>query len=268
MNDELLVKKSNVLARAAYKPSSINEARLVAIVASQIKTTDTDFKSYYVRVTDFMLNSSTGGSVYNVVRKMAEAAMKQTLKIDDPNEDGWTMYNLFSRCRYKRSKGTLDVQIHPDLKIHYLNLKKNFTKYKLTEYLALPSVYSQRIYEIVRSCDDCTEFEFDIKKLHEMLCTPKTMRKNFAEFKRKALDKAHKDITKKTKLVYQWEAIKKGRKVVKIKFTFGKKSMQKTKTKQAWNNNLKQSKNNNKLFLQAVECAKKYDQGCGVLSGT
>ncbi len=262
-----IVKKSNALARAAYNPSSINEARLVALVASQIKKSDTDLKSYYVRVTDF-IDTPTGGSVYDAVKKMAEAAMKQTLKIDDP--DGWTMYNLFSRCRYQRSQGTLDVQIHPDLISHYLNLKKNFTQYRLTEYLALPSVYSQRIYEIVRSCDDRTEFEFDITQLHEMLCSPISMRKNFYELKRYALDKAHKDIHKYTKLKFEWEPIRKGRKVIAVRFYMGRKTMEKAAKKAKKAGQQKQMDKNNALFHAAVQCAKAHkDQGgCGQLRGT
>lgn len=262
-----IVKKSNALARAAYNPTSINEARLVALVASQIKKSDTDFKSYYVRVTDF-IDTPTGGSVYDAVKKMAEAAMKQTLKIDDP--DGWTIYNLFSRCRYQRSQGTLDVQIHPDLISHYLNLKKNFTQYRLTEYLALPSVYSQRIYEIVRSCDDRTEFEFDITQLHKMLCTPASMRRDFHELKRYALDKAHKDIHKYTKLKFEWEPIRKGRKVIAVRFYMGKKTKAKVVKANKQKTDKKQMNKNNKLFLQAVQCAQAHkDQGgCGQLRGT
>lgn len=248
-----IVKKSNALARAAYNPTSITEARLVALVAAQIRKSDTDFKSYYVRVADFITPPEAGGSAYAAVKEMAEKAMKQTLKIDDP--DGWTMYNLFSRCRYQRSKGLLDVQIHPDLVPHYLNLQKNFTQYRLTEYLALPSIYSQRIYELARSCDERPDYTFDIKKLHEMLCAPPSMRRDFHELKRYALDKAHKDIHKFTKLRYEWEPVRKGRKVIAIKFIFNTKKagLAKAKAKRADNN--KTLKKDNDAFKKAFACA-------------
>jgi plasmid replication initiation protein len=147
-------------------------------------------------------------------------------------------------------------------------LKKHFTTYSLTEYLSLPSTYSQRIYEILRSWDDCVTTEISTADLHERLCTPPSLRKNFAAFRRRVLDKSHKDITGKTRLRYEWEPIKKGRKVTAVRFHMGKKTMAKTTAKKKQADQQKQSKKNNALFLAAVQCAADHPDGCGQLRGT
>ena len=78
------------------------------------------------------------------------------------------------------------------------------------EFLLLPSIYSQRIYEFLKSWDDKPETIISVLDLHEMLNTPNSFRANFTEFRRWVLEKAHKDISKYTKLIYEWEPIKKG----------------------------------------------------------
>ena len=169
---------------------------------------------------------------------------------------------------YGKNLNVLDPIYGNKFHQHYLELKKHFTKYALAEFLALPSTYSQRIYEILRSWDDCDTTDINMEDLHEMLQTPPSMRKNSAEFKRRVLDKAKKDIEEKTTLRFSYEISKKGRKAVSVRFSFGRKSRAKAETKAKKADQQKQSTNNNALFLAAVQCAANHPDGCGQLRGT
>lgn len=267
-DDKSIIKKSNILARASWSPDSIWESRIVAIVAAQVHKNDKDFYNYKVSVQDLLAAAGKArtGKIYENLDKLTDKAMTRLVKLKEKKK--WVKYTLFSRCEYTEGAGDLLVQFHPDLKPHYLDLKKHFTTYSLTEFLSLPSTYSQRIYEILRSWDDCVTTEISTADLHEMLCTPDSMRKNFYEFKRRALEKAHKDITEKTRLKYEWEPIKKGRKVVAVRFYMGKKTIANTAAKKNRADNQKQSAQNNALFLSAVQCAADHPDGCGQLRGT
>lgn len=269
-DDKSIIKKSNILARASWSPDSIWESRIVAIVAAQVHKDDKDFYNYKVSVQDLLTAAGKArtGKIYENLDKLTDKAMTRLVKLKE--EKKWVKYTLFSRCEYTEGAGDLLVQFHPDLKPHYLDLKKHFTTYSLAEFLSLPSTYSQRIYEILRSWDDCVTTEISTADLHEMLCTPDSMRKNFYEFKRRALEKAHKDITEKTRLKYEWEPIKKGRKVIAVRFYMGKKTKAKVAKANKQKADKKQINKNNKLFLQAVQCAQAHkDQGgCGQLQGT
>jgi len=266
-NDKSIIKKSNILARASWSPDSIWESRIVAIVAAQVHQEDKAFHNYKVSIQDLLSATSVArtGKIYEKLDRLTDKAMTRLVKLKEKKK--WIKYTLFSRCEYTEGTGELLVQFHPDLKPHYLELQNHFTTYSLAEYLSLPSTYSQRIYEILRSWDDCVTTEISVKDLNEMLCTPKSMRKNFAEFKRRALDKAHKDINEKTKLLYEWEPIKKGKKIVNIRFYMGKKTMGEIKTKKQKETNKKQSVINTKLFKKAILCAETYPNGCGQLRG-
>lgn len=212
------VKKSNALARARWSPDSVWEPRLVAMLASQIKSGDTDFQTYEIRLVD-LLGKEPGGKDYKELKEAVYKAMSRVIIIND--DKGWSMYNLFSKCRMDNQRGTLEICFHPDLKEHYLQLKQ-YIKYNLLDFMLLPSIYSQRMFEFLKSWDDKKEIVIELSELHEMLDAPKTLRAKYKDFRVRILEKAEKDILKFTDLYYTWEPIKTGRAVSMIKFMFGK----------------------------------------------
>lgn len=274
MEEQTLVKKSNALARAKRSADSIWIGRMVAIVASQIHTEDADFFEYEIPVPVILntVNTPKGGKQYKDLIANIKKALRMIVEIEDERE--WRGYHMFDTCRYVKGSGVVQVKIHPDLKPHYLDLKKNFVKYPVAEYLCLPSVYSQTIYEFLRSHNDQAEYTITVAKLHEMLCTPPSLQ-NFKDLRRRVLEKAYKDIHKRTTLKYEWEPltttgqpVKRGRKVEKIRFVFSQKKKAQVQTKAKRADQQKQSKTNNSLFLAAVQCAAQHPDGCGHLRGT
>jgi len=214
-----IITKSNALARARWSAESVWEPRLVALLASKVRQHDMDFHVYEIPVAEVMQgHGAKGGKNYREIAAVVDRVMSRVLTIYD--DDGWTKYNVFSRCRYKKKTGILELGFHPDLRPHYLNLKDKFVQIGLMEYLTLPSVYSQRIFEFLKSWDDKPETSIFLSGLHEMLDTPESLRKNFAHFRRRVLEQAHKDIHEKTKLTYDWEPIKTGNAVTEIRFIF------------------------------------------------
>ncbi len=212
--------KSNALARAQWSTQSVLEPRMVAIVASKVRQEDEDFCVYEVPVAE-VLGRSHGGKDYTDIEQVVDKAMSRVLTIK--SSDGWIKYNLFSRCRFRKADNILELGFHPDLKEQYLGLQKRFTKYSLMEFMMLPSVYSQRIYEILRSWDDQPEITISLEDLTAMLKVPESLKTHYMNFKARVLIKAHKDIHKYTTLRYEWEPVYKGRKVIAIRFIFSKK---------------------------------------------
>lgn len=258
------VKKSNALARARWSAESVWEPRLVALLASKVRVDDTDFQIYEIPITELILNSEKkpSGRTYSEISKVVDHLMGRVLTIKDEIGNGWTKYNVFSRCHYNPEKGTLEVRFDPDLKPHYLNLQKNFAKYNLMEFLLLPSIYSQRLFEILKSWDDTPEITLKLTELHEMLYCPDSFKKNFKDFRLRVLEKAHKDITKHTTLRYEWEPIKKGRSVESIRFVFSKEKIEIKQQEKKEITQEKQSKKSNELFLKAMACAKQKQGNC------
>lgn len=253
-----LVKKSNALIRARWSADSIWEPRLVALLASKVRVDDTDFHVYEIPASEIM--KDVGGKNYKELEVVIDKVMSRVLTIRDAK--GWSKYNVFSRCRYRKVDGMLELGFHPDLRPHYLNLKKHFAEWNLLEFLMLPSIYSQRIFEFLKSWDDKPYTTISISDLHEMLDVPDSLRANFKDFRRRVLEKAHKDITTKTGLMYEWEPIKRGRSVVEIRFVFGVKRALPIAKKKANDALTKQSKKNNAAFKAARACFEDRGPAC------
>ncbi|MBM9519381.1 replication initiation protein [Desulforhopalus vacuolatus] len=215
-----IVRKSNALCRCSWSAESVWEARLVALVASKIKKSDVEFQTYEISVSEIMQNK--GGCDYKIVDKATEYTMSRVIKIKNAETGGWAKYNLFSKCEYNPKKGTITVRFDPDLLPHYLQLNKKFAQYDLLEFVVLSSVYSQRLYEILKSWDDKESVEIETSELHKMLNSPVYLTKNFGKFREKALNKAKEEINRKTALKFSWEAKKKGRTFHSIIFSFVK----------------------------------------------
>jgi plasmid replication initiation protein len=250
-----IIKKSNLLVRAAWSPESIWETRLIAIVASKIHIEDANFLEYEIPVAEFWQREHGGGKDYSYLMTGIDRLMGRVITIKE--ETGWTKYNIFSKCVYLKGQGIIRVSFHPDLKSHFLGLKSRFVQYNLFEYLMLPSIYSQQIFELLMSWRTVVAYEIRVEDLHEMLCTPEEYRRDFCSFRRRVLDKAKEDINKKTMLRFEWEPVKKGRKVVAVRFIFDEEARKKRVEKEGFEARRKKGVENNLNFFEALECAEK-----------
>ena len=243
-----VVKKSNALARASWSVKSVYEPRLVALVASRVRVDDQDFQDYEIPLSE-LLGGAVDGRTRQLVAEVVEGLLGRILTLPRPN--GWAKCNVFSWCEYDSKAGCIRARFDPGLKEHYLNLQSHFTQYSLMEFLMLPSIYSQRLFEVLKSWSSLPEAVIDLADLFEMLDVPASLRANFKDFRRRVLEKAHKDITTQTGLRYQWEPIKKGRAVAAIRFTFGARSAQASEKKSQ-----AQRSKDNALLKKAVACFK------------
>lgn len=248
-----VVKKSNALARAAWSVKSVYEPRLVALVASRVRVDDQDFQDYEIPLSE-LLGGAVDGRTRQLVAEVVEGLLGRILTLPRPN--GWAKCNVFSWCEYDSKAGCIRARFDPGLKEHYLNLQSHFTQYSLMEFLLLPSTYSQRLFEVLKSWSSLPEAVIDLPDLFQMLDAPASLQR-YPDFRRYVLEKAHRDITTRTGLRYEWEPIKKGRAVAAIRFTFGSRSAQASEKK----NQAKRSKDN-ELLKKAVACFKTKGPSC------
>lgn len=257
-----VVKKSNSITRAHWSPESIWEPRIVALVASKVHTDDADFQTYTIPIAELtgVSDENLRGNQYKEIADSIRHLAKATIEIAQENSRNFMVYHIFSACGYENGK--LIARFDPDMKPHFLQLKKQFTVYSLWEYLQLPSTYSQRLFEILKSWANLPEVVLDVDELHNMLGTPPTFRANFKNFRLRVLEKAHKDILEKTELRYNWEPVKVGRSVEKIRFFFGptRRELKEAELQKAKEE--KKNRINNQRFARASACAKNKHGNC------
>lgn len=257
------VKKSNQFVRSKLKLDDVTAARLFSGIIACIRPEDTDFQNYKLPAGMIIATDSKGGVQYKRIRAAIDFLLSCNIEMaldDDPNGAGFAKYPIFSRIAYQ--KGIISAQVHPDLKPHFIKLAQQFTVYSLMEYLMLSSTYSQRIFEILQSyARSYPEIIISLKNLHFMLDTPDSLKTDFAQFRRRVLDQAHKEISAKTKFFFQWEAVKKGRSIHAVHFIF-KQNQKKKSGEDLLKEKETGSRASNKSVLLALDCSKKKQGEC------
>lgn len=244
-----IVKASNNFFRIRCKMKNLLASRIVMAFASLVDESDLNenkrFLRYQIAASSIIGDIKAGGEYYSEIREAAYILMDQKLE-QRKHKNHFKIYTLFSTIEYEN--GTITGELHSDILPFFVNLKKQFTKITLNEYLRLPSVYSQKIFGYLSSWGGTNSVEIPLSELHFLLDTPESFRKNFKDFRRWCLEKSHSDILKYTSFRYDWMPIKNGRAVSSIRFIFKKEENEKRDNK-------------NKLFLEALNCAKE-KKGC------
>lgn len=258
-----IVKKHNELVRSKINIASKTASRILACLVASIRHDDTRFKeAYTVPVKKYLPpdEDGKGGSQYKRVKEACRELIGATVEKEWPDPDNPDGDPIFHTMPFlisvKYRKGNVEAKFNPEMSEALLQLRAFFTEYNLMEYLTLPSTYSQRLFEILKSWASLPEKVLSVAELHRLLDTPPSFRADFKAFRVRVLEKAHKDILAKTTFRFEWEPIKAGRSVESIRFMFapGRKAIaeaEQTKAKEA-----KRRRLENQRFITAIECAK------------
>lgn len=230
-----LIRKANDLVEARYK-FDIWETRVFTKMLTLIKRDDEDFKEYRIYLKDIIndFGLQTDKAAYQWLKTGALKLGEKTVKILRDTDEG------LKEFRTKIVAGTesfvndedgkyIDVSFHPRMKPYLLALKSRFTVYDARNILKLPSTYSIRIYELLKQYEKIGKRKFDLQELKEIVgaieyieVKGKKVEKDnyplYGNFRQKVLLKAEKDLENYTDLRFEFDAIKRGRKVKEIMF--------------------------------------------------
>lgn len=216
-----IVKKSNELVRARLVGLQNKTAsRITACMIAQLTANDTKFKqSYTVRLADYLDNKDSQANNLELARESCRNIAKIFAEIPIDDRGNFKEVPFFTEIIYK--DGTVTARFNDRAEPYLLQLHGLFTEYNLLEYLKLPSIYSQRLFEILKSYENGLKIGHidisleDIRRLLDCI----DIFHDWRDFKKRVLDKAHDDINKYTSLKYNWIALKTGRKITSVRFT-------------------------------------------------
>jgi plasmid replication initiation protein len=213
--DQNLVTKSNVLIEANYKLGVV-EQKIIICLASNIQPTDSDFKTYTLPIKEFnKLLGLKGTPKYSELRQITKDLMQKVFEVRINKkviQVAWLSY-----VAYNESDGTIDIRFDPFLRPYLLELKKNFTSYKLENIVKLKSTYAIRIYELLKQYEKIQERTFQLEDLRKMLGA-EDIYPAYGNFKQRVLAPAQKELKKKTDISFEIEEVKIGRRVNKVRF--------------------------------------------------
>lgn len=223
-----LVVQSNTLIEASYKLRP-NQQKFLRVMAAMICKDDQDFKMYEFRIGTLLdLFGIKDQTKYSEIPRQTRELMGNVLTFKSAKKI--IQVPFLNYCEHELGTGIVRVQFHPFLKPFYLSLGKDnpYTKYALNNILRLRSVYSIRLFELLKQYQAIGHRLIEIDKLREIFQIT-TEYKKYNDFKRFVLEHAKEELEEKTDISFDFEEIKTGRKVTSIRFYIKSKSLTKTK---------------------------------------
>lgn len=214
MQKSVIVTKANHLIEAHYQ-LSLEEQRLICMLAAHISPHDDSFHEYSFRVRDIAdLLGIADESYYTRVRDVVRTLMRRLLII----HKGTRTYEMtwVSDARYEN--GIVTLRFSDYLRPYLLQLKQCFTTYHLQMMLGLRSMYAMRLYELAKKNEKLGKYTYDIPSLRGMLGISPHQYSRWADFERYVLKSGVEEINKCTDVHIEYKRIKTGRKITSIAF--------------------------------------------------
>ena len=202
---------------------TLQEARLIRLLITQVAQGDTDYQTYSCRIVD--LAAFLGipkNNIYRDIPDICKGLMQNVVYIGTGNKRSpWRMFHWVSLAEYDGA-GTLTLRLSDEIKPYVLDLEKWFTRYPLGNILAMRSYYSIRLYELIKCQDGVGRAEkdhvdFDIDELRQA-CGCEGKYKQIIEFKKWVITPAVNEINKNTDIWVEVEYIKTGRRITSVRF--------------------------------------------------
>lgn len=209
----LVVKHNDLIREVQARLSlTVNEQKVALYLISLINPDDKDFDTVFVSISSlcelFGLEKEKGN--YRNLKK----AIK-TLR----DKSCWIQGKLFSWIDAPEvipNSGMVRVKLSESLKPYLLQLKENFTKYKLYNVLVLKSKYSIRMYELIKSYFWEGTYSVTIQEFKKSICCDAF--NEFKDFNKWVLAPAIKEINELTDIYVEVTKLKTGKCITDLKF--------------------------------------------------
>lgn len=233
-----LVRKANDLVEARYK-FNIWEMRIFTKMLTMIRRDDEDFKEYRIYLKDVIndFNLQKDNASYEWLKDGASRLLKKIITVVRQTDEGEKEFQTpiiagVDSFADKRKAKYIDISFHPKMKPYLLQLKSQFLMYDVRNILLLQSMYSIRLYELLKQYETIGWRRIQVQELKEMMGIEDKY-KLYGHFKSRVIIKAQKDLLKYCDIRFEFEEEKKGRKVESIVFhIFGNSPADRKNTKE------------------------------------
>ena len=241
---EFLVVKGNELIQKNRFELSLPEQKTVGFISSMIKPITPEAKAkqspycpdspwqleYEFNIRDYCKVCGidyAGGKNYKDIKATIKKLSDRSMWLDDGKSEKLMRWLSYVEINKKSEK--VNIEIDRTIAPFLFELKEKFTQYQLHNILAMKSAFSVRIYELMKSYAYQKSKTFELSELKRLLRVESVKSyKNFADFKKRVLDKAQEEINELTDINIEFEPVTKGRKTVSVIFRIETKNERET----------------------------------------
>jgi plasmid replication initiation protein len=223
---KLQVSMSNALTAAA-QGLSLAEKRVMMYAVAKLDTFQSDggTPAGTVKLVAHDYAEQFGvdpDTAYAQLREAGKGIFNRYIRFFEEGRKGLeeVMIRWVSSARYSPGMGVVTLRFTQEISPHLLQLKAQFTTYKLAQASALRSIYSWRLLELLSQSVSTGWRQMSIDEFHHAMETPETAKANFKDCRKRVIEPAVKELTTKDGWLIDWKPIKEGRKVAALRFEF------------------------------------------------
>lgn len=143
-----MVSRSNVLIESKSS-TSLFERKLLNIAIAKAAIVDGELiASVSTKDIKNYLHIS-GNSIYTRLKEASKETLGHVVSIEDEGKENFIMFNVVNKCEYR--DGVFTTRFTKEMKPHIYNLKKDYTRMSLDVLCSFKSLFTTRIYEILRT---------------------------------------------------------------------------------------------------------------------
>jgi plasmid replication initiation protein len=219
--DALEVRQHNAITTARYEMTAC-EMDIVFYLLSLLRKEDKVGTFYKVKVTDLM---ALTGRQWNYQQFLDATSALRTREYVFQDEHRLLQVGLLASAEYMKGEGVIELEISEKIRPYFIDLKRNFTSFRLQAAFSLSSKYAKRIYQIASQWKDKSETR--VYTLHDFkvmlsLKDPKGVEPEqytkVSMLQKYVLDVAVNQINQNTDLHISYKLVKKGRSFEYIQF--------------------------------------------------
>ena len=219
-----LLYQSNRIIEGRYTMTK-NETLLLLSMLSILNQKSASFSEIKLPVKEVRKALGLGkNQIVRNITRITDRLMSRIITINTVN--GWQKFNWLSKARLEGD--SLTMMFHDDIKPYLLNMKGDFTKFRLSEVVGFESPNTLRLYQLIKSkkSQRKNEFTIEVDELDAMIRGSDTKQGVlFSSFNARVLTPIKKELSQKIgdyykhALSFTYETIKTGRRITSIKFT-------------------------------------------------
>lgn len=213
----LLVTQANELVEARYN-LTIGEQRLILTMIAHIQPDDQDFKPYDISLQELAeFLGIDKNHVYADCKKLTKTLLGRVVEIKE--EGRLIQTHWVSSADYVDGTGVVSLSFDPLLKPYLLQLKSNFTSCKLAMLLSFRSQYTMRMYQLLRRYAYVKHQDISLIDLRNTLGLTADQHQLYGNLKKNILLPVQRELNQKSDLSFEFEEIKRGRRVESLRLT-------------------------------------------------
>ena len=161
-------------------------------------------------------------NVYRDLSTAVNSLYERDIKLSEPMKMRMRLRWVQS-VKFMDGDGYVELRFSDELKPMLGELKKNFVQFRMNEIRSFKSAHSIRLFELLMQFKSTGWYEISPDELRKAFNLEDTKSYQlYSQLKRRVIDPAVKEITAKSIWLIDYEEIKKGRKITKLRFHFVK----------------------------------------------